>query len=136
MNGGGAAPRTRMAPRGFAPRLPRASTRSSMSASSTMKASAGRWRGASRVVLDGHLQHRIYAGRRRKERRARRQPPQGPRNRADPARQFPQGGKGGRAHCVRLDRKSTRLNSQSIMRNSYAVFCLKKNKKTQLNTKN
>src|SRR3546814_2189211 len=26
-----------------------------------------------------------------------------------------------------LDRKSTRLNSQSLMRSSYAVFCLKKN---------
>src|SRR3546814_10119253 len=28
----------------------------------------------------------------------------------------------------RLDRKSTRLNSQSLMRISYAVFCLKKKK--------
>src|SRR3546814_3796780 len=26
----------------------------------------------------------------------------------------------------RIDRKSTRLNYQSLMRNSYAVFCLKK----------
>src|SRR3546814_5277537 len=30
------------------------------------------------------------------------------------------------------DRKSTRLNSQSLMRHSYAVFCLKKKKKTHL----
>src|SRR3546814_6458127 len=29
-----------------------------------------------------------------------------------------------------LDRKSTRLNSQSLMRISYAVFCLKKKKNT------
>src|SRR3546814_1787498 len=29
------------------------------------------------------------------------------------------------------DRKSTRLNSRSLMRISYAVFCLKKKKKTQ-----
>src|SRR3546814_7191566 len=28
--------------------------------------------------------------------------------------------------CLREDRKSTRLNSQSLMRISYAVFCLKK----------
>src|SRR3546814_4595271 len=28
-----------------------------------------------------------------------------------------------------LDRKSTRLNLQSLMRSSYAVFCLKKKKK-------
>src|SRR3546814_10051128 len=27
---------------------------------------------------------------------------------------------------IAVDRKSTRLNSQSLMRNSYAVFCLKK----------
>src|SRR3546814_4354808 len=30
----------------------------------------------------------------------------------------------------RLDRKSTRLNSRSLMRISYAVFCLKKKKNT------
>src|SRR3546814_8159171 len=30
----------------------------------------------------------------------------------------------------RSDRKSTRLNSKSLMRISYAVFCLKKKKKT------
>src|SRR3546814_3580877 len=30
----------------------------------------------------------------------------------------------------RADRKSTRLNSKSLMRISYAVFCLKKKKKT------
>src|SRR3546814_2842208 len=29
------------------------------------------------------------------------------------------------------DRKSTRLNSRSLMRSSYAVFCLKKKKKNQ-----
>src|SRR3546814_6511707 len=32
-----------------------------------------------------------------------------------------------------IDRKSTRLNSQSLMRISYAVFCLKK-KKSQMST--
>src|SRR3546814_16372682 len=31
------------------------------------------------------------------------------------------------------DRKSTRLNSQSLMRISYAVFCLKKKKKKKKN---
>src|SRR3546814_4940574 len=31
-----------------------------------------------------------------------------------------------------VDRKSTRLNSQSLMRISYAVFCLKKKKKNKL----
>src|SRR3546814_1660915 len=30
------------------------------------------------------------------------------------------------------DRKSTRLNSKSLMRISYAVFCLKKKKKQQI----
>src|SRR3546814_9346716 len=30
------------------------------------------------------------------------------------------------AHAESQDRKSTRLNSQSLMRISYAVFCLKK----------
>src|SRR3546814_9652155 len=34
--------------------------------------------------------------------------------------------------CQSLDRKSTRLNSRSLMRISYAVFCLKKNR-TQKN---
>src|SRR3546814_10343010 len=34
---------------------------------------------------------------------------------------------------VALDRKSTRLNSQSLMRISYAVFCLKKKKQTKKN---
>src|SRR3546814_3181299 len=33
------------------------------------------------------------------------------------------------ARLGRGDRKSTRLNSQSLMRISYAVFCLKKKKK-------
>src|SRR3546814_5894477 len=32
------------------------------------------------------------------------------------------------------DRKSTRLNSKSLMRNSYAVFCLKKKKTTTRDT--
>src|SRR3546814_8383102 len=37
----------------------------------------------------------------------------------------------------RADRKSTRLNSKSLMRISYAVFCLKtKNKKTLTNNQN
>src|SRR3546814_5509496 len=38
----------------------------------------------------------------------------------------------GKERAVR-DRKSTRLNSKSLMRISYAVFCLKKNKTTQHN---
>src|SRR3546814_1749641 len=33
------------------------------------------------------------------------------------------------------DRKSTRLNSKSLMRSSYAVFCLKKKRKTRKTTK-
>src|SRR3546814_4918522 len=33
--------------------------------------------------------------------------------------------------ALELDRKSTRLNSQSLMRISYAVFCLKKKKTNQ-----
>src|SRR3546814_7460864 len=33
-------------------------------------------------------------------------------------------------HPMRIDRKSTRLNSRSLMRSSYAVFCLKIKKKT------
>src|SRR3546814_7319766 len=37
----------------------------------------------------------------------------------------------GRGRCG--DRKSTRLELQSLMRISYAVFCLKKKKKSQLN---
>ena len=50
-----------------------------------------RRRAAADLVLDGHLQHRLHPGRGRRERRARGQPPQGPRDRPDPARQFPQG---------------------------------------------
>src|SRR3546814_4550660 len=34
-------------------------------------------------------------------------------------------------HDVRADRKSTRLNSSPLMRNSYAVFCLKKKTEPQ-----
>src|SRR3546814_1836248 len=36
----------------------------------------------------------------------------------------------------RADRKSTRLELQSLMRISYAVFCLKKKKKKHINTNN
>src|SRR3546814_4691754 len=40
----------------------------------------------------------------------------------------------GEAHAGRTDRKSTRLNLQSLMRISYAVFCLKKKKDTHNST--
>src|SRR3546814_6741516 len=44
--------------------------------------------------------------------------------------------RGGDVPCEgrRPDRKSTRLNSKSLMRISYAVFCLKKKKRTKNNT--
>src|SRR3546814_1545319 len=41
-----------------------------------------------------------------------------------------QGARSGRARECGPDRKSTRLKSQSLMRISYAVFCLKKKNKT------
>src|SRR3546814_10414974 len=40
-----------------------------------------------------------------------------------------EGGEMTMATNIRKDRKSTRLNLQSLMRISYAVFCLKKKKK-------
>ena len=60
---------------------------------------------AAGVVRDGYLQHRIYPGRGQEERRARGQSAQGPRDRADPARQFPQGAPRRREDGVRQRRR-------------------------------
>jgi hypothetical protein len=74
-NGGYASRRTRMARRGHSRCSSlRGSTRSSMPAWSMMRVSSMAVEPASpaRVVRDGHLQHGIYAGRGREERRTRR----------------------------------------------------------------
>src|SRR5690606_41582907 len=68
-------------------------------------------------------------------------PGQERRRRQPPARLLAPARQGSRRHAVRralpalraADRKSTRLNSSHV-KISYAVFCLKKNKQTQIET--